>query len=475
MEKAHDRLKKYGTIIATVLATAGIFAVANKNRVEMENAPKNPTELTTDVPNDVIDFETVSPTQTFQVDTISDAEIIKQVDAGTYSGSMGYYDFEKNTTITKYFKGAENQPSQDEIEATIVHENAHAVYANTYGEPIGRVNPDQAYCLQFALEFNGYIHETIYQLNESARRDSIVGMHHYSNEAFGDSLYMGLMDKYISGNDNDMKEFLTAMTNSVFENMHNSMVNSELYTQQLLDAARDCSDVIGYPEDIKRENFELAVQNAFTIRTIDAEGNPQIINLYDYLSDENKELLETVAPQHQKEVERITAEKAELIAENTAMRLSEWDKEAEKIAREENCSKEEVLQDFQFDFETEARTFIFPQSPQYQQHDAEHHVSEVMTVPEYDNSLHTTLGSETGNYASADVISDVASEDNSLAFLNVREKMQNLHQLKTEMAQAENTVVDVAGSRPQMFASRTVTTAYRRPEEITYKTEKDRS
>jgi hypothetical protein len=53
--------------------------------------------------------------------------------------------------------------------------------------------------------------------------------------------------------------------------------------------------------------------------------------------------------------------------------------------------------------------------------------------------------------------------------------MQNLHQLKTEMAQAENTAVDVAGSRPQMFASRTVTTAYRRPEEITYKTEKDRS
>lgn len=484
MGKLTDKIKHYGKIAA--ISIGGLFISSEKTQQQSpDNLPPNPTELSADIQNDIIDFtasaddiinfDTVSPTQTFQVDTISDPEIIKQINNDTYIGSLGHYNFDTNTTTINYFKGAKNQLAEEDMEEIRAHENAHAVHANTYGKPIGIVTPKHSYSLEIAGEFYGYIHETIHQLNRSAQKDSIIGMHHDTNREFGDILDAGLLQNYQSGDHQDMQELLSVMTNSVFENTY-LMVNSDLYEKQLLDAARYNSDITGYPEDIKQENYEQAVRDAFTVKVMDFDGNMQTLNLYDYLTEENKQLLETVAPQHEKEMAGITAETDKLIAENTAIRLTEWDKEAETIAQKENCSKEQILQEFQADFENQARTFTFPGEPQYPEHDAEHHVSEVMTMPEYDTAIHTASADYTEPSPTETAPTETApletATDNTLAFLNVQQKIQDLQQRKAEI---ENLQMSQNIPAPQAETKSMPMVIYRRPEEVSLKKEKSRS
>ena len=427
MGKLQEKLKRFGKIAA--LSTLGILpSTDSSQKQKSDTANTKLTEISAIPPQandliDVIEFKT-SPSQTFQVDTISDPEIIQQINEGTYDGSLGHYNAVSNTTTINYFKGADYQPAEEQKSTILAHEAAHAKQANLYGEPIGIITPNQNYSLKIANEFNGYFAETVHELNISAKEGQVLGMNHSANSRFGDMLEAGFLQHYTSGNQQDMQEFLSAMTNTIFEDTYDMMVKSELYTNQMLDAAAYNSDITGYPEDIKRTNFEQAVHNAFTVDMTDLEGNPYTVCLYDYLTDENKALLETVAPQHQERMAEINAKTEQQIAENTAKRLTDWDKEASEIASAQGADKADILQQFQAEFEDDARTFTFPQDPQYRMHDAENHVSEVLEMPEYDAAIHSAeiINSETPI--------DNKINDNTLALNNVRDKLQQLHQRK---------------------------------------------
>ena len=426
MGKLRDKI--YRNLKIAALSAVGLFGASQTKAQDdfSENLRQKPLEVKADIPDDIIDFEVAEPRFTHQVDTVYDAEIGKQVDDGTYQGSTAYYDFNSNTVTKFYFANAKNQPSDVSSQATDVHEDAHKQLANSYGQPIGIISPQQSYCLEFAKEFNGYIHETIYQMNESIKVDSVIGMNHEANTEFGDLLAEDLGLKYKSGSQHELEEVLKVMTNSVFKNTYKMMISSPLYEEQLLSAARKNSDISGVPDDIRQENFEYAVNTAFTINATDADGMSIAINLYNYLSEENRKLLNTVAPQHQAEVAKITAENDILIAENTAKRMERWDKEATEASAAEGIEKSEILAQYQRDFEDAAREFTFPERPQYVQHDAEHRVSDIITPRQYDDHFH--LAPDYYNY-----IASLQNDDgNDTAFAQVRQKLRNLQERKEE-------------------------------------------
>ena len=426
MGKLKDKI--YRNLKIAALSTLSLFGSSQaKAEGNVAQSPKqNPTEIKADVFDDIIDFEAAEPRFTHQVDTIYGADIGKQVDEGTYEGSTAYYDFDSNTVTKLYFADAKTKPDEEIAKATEVHEEAHKHFANTYGLPIGILSAQQAYCFEFANEFSGYIHETIFQMNESVKADSIIGMHHQANSEFGDLLDEDLGAKYRSSTQEDIEEVLEVMTNSVFKNTYQMMLESPLYEKQLLGAARANSDISGIPDDIRQENYEYAINKAFTITAIDDAGNPVTINLYGYLSDENRELLNTVAPKHRKAVEKIAAENEALIAQNTAKRMARWEQKAAEASAREGMPKEYYLEQYQLEFEDEAREFTFPEQPQYQQHDAEHHVSGVITPQQYDDSFH--LAPDYYDYIAA----QQNEGGNDIAFAQVRQKLQNLQERKEE-------------------------------------------
>lgn len=427
MNKLKDKI--YRNLKIAALSAVGLFGSSHAEAQEnfSESPKQNPTEVKADIFNDIIDFEVAEPRFTHQVDTVYDAEIGKQVDDGTYQGSKAYYAFNSNTVTKFYFANAENQPSDISSHAIDVHEEAHKHFANTYGLPIGILSPQQAYCFEFAKEFNGYIHETIYQMNESIKVDSVVGMNHYTNIEFGDLLAKDLGLKYKLGSQHELEEVLKEMTNSVFQNTYKMMISSPLYEEQLLSAARENSDVSGVPDDIRQENFEYAVNAAFTIHAVDIDGMPVAINLYDYLSEENRVLLNTIAPQHQEEIAKITAENDKLIAENTAKRVERWDKEATETSAAEGIEKTELLAQYQREFEAEAREFTFPKQPEYRKNDKDNHVSEAIIPLQYDDAFH--LAPDYYEYLAAQKNTD---NENDLALAQVRQKLQNLQERKEE-------------------------------------------
>ena len=449
MGKLKDKF--YRNLKIAALSAVGLFG---SMQTKAQNAPANeggvnPVEVKTDAVNDIIDFDAPAPRFVHQVDTVYDAEIAKQIDEGTYDGSLAHYDFQSNTTIRNYFAGIKNQPDKETTAAIEVHEEAHKQYANNYGEPIGIVSPQQAYCLEFAKEFNGYVTETIYQMNESVKVDSVIGMTHPTNYEFGELMVQDLGFKYKSEHQQDIEEVMRALTNSVFTNTYKMMTSSPLYEKQLLDAAKYNSDVYGVSEDIRQENYDRAIYNAFYITAKDAEGLPIMINLYDYLSDENKELLNTVAPQHQDSIAAIVAENDALIAQNTAEREARWETEATKIAAQEGVSKAEILHEFHVEYENACREFTFPTEPQYQQNDAEHHVSEVITPPQYDDYFH--LAPDYYAYVDAQQAENNA---NDIALNQVRQKLHDLQERKGEKD------VSTTEISPHTYSSRTAPISY---------------
>lgn len=434
MGKLKDKI--YRNLKIAALSTLGLFGSNQAKAQEnfADNPQQNPTEVNADIPDDIIEFDVGEPRFAHQIDTVYNKKIGKEVDKGTYKGSTAYYDFYSNTVTKFYFADAQNNPDKETSKATDVHEEAHKHYANTYGLPMGRLSPKQAYCFEFAYEFHSYVHETIYQMNESVKVDSVIGMMHPSNYEFGDLLAKDLGLKYKSGSQQEIEEVLTKLTNSIFKNTYNMMIESPLYENQLLTAARENSDVSGIPEEIRQENYEYAIKNAFTITAKDAEGMPVSINLYDYLSQENRELLNTVAPKHQAEIDKITAENEELIAQNTALRTAEWEIEASEVAAAEGIAKEDLLAQYESEFEAEAREFAFPGKPQYRQNNAENHVSEVITPPQYDDSFH--LAPDYYDF----VFAQQNTDNNDMALAQVRQKLQNLQERKEEstISTAEN-------------------------------------
>lgn len=444
MGKLKDKI--YRNLKIAAIATIGLFGSSQAKAQDSspDDGPLNPTEVKTDAMNDIIDFGEPTARFVHQVDTVYDAEIAKQIDEGTYTGSMAHFDFQSNTIVKNYFAGIKNQPSQETSAATDVHEEAHKQYANTYGEPIGIVSPKQAYCIEFAKEFNGYASETIYQMNESVKVDSVIGMVHPTNYDFGEMMAQDLGLKYKSEHQQDVEEVLEALTNSVFYNTYQMMISSPLYEQQLLDAAKYNSDVHGVPDDIRQQNYERAIYNAFSITAKDADGLPIVINLYDYLSDENKELLNTVAPQHQEALAAINAENDALIAQNTAERTAQWEVEAEAIAAQDGISVAEAMAELQQEFIFDSQNFTFPSAPQYQQNDAEHHVSEAITPQQYDDYFH--LAPDYYAYIATQQNDDAAGND--LALSHARQQLQNLQERKGEnTATTAETSTHVSSSR----------------------------
>ncbi len=387
MAKFSDKFK-HSIKVATIVAGGLFGAQQAEARGVLPEKTSPATTASYSVPQEFIGFKYHERKRYFQVDTVYDAKIIEQVANGTYNGSIAYYSFENNITTKYYFSGVDKQPNHDSPFSVDVHEGAHDRYVNTYGLPIGKITPAHAYSLEIALEFNAYLYQTIYEMNLSVPVDSIIGMLHDSHYEFGNMLQKGLLHKYTSAKQQDREEVLRKMTNSLFENTYLALTSSPLYSEQLLKAARYISDVQGYPQDIKDQNFQRAVKDAFTIQAQTADGESVFLNLYDYLTPENKKLVTMIPEQHRDIIRNITIENSQKIFKNTQERQAKWRLKAKEMAADGKISEDRAYKMLQKDFNRSAVEFSLPENTRCQKHDALHHVSEVMVMPDYDASFH---------------------------------------------------------------------------------------
>ena len=388
MKNWFDNVNRYFKIAAI---TAGGLWVSGEVKAQNTSDGNSaaPTENVMSIPQEYIDFEYADTNLYYQVDTIYNAAIIDKVNKGTYAGNVAYYDFDDNITIKYHFAGVEKQPNCGTPVSADVHEGTHGRYFNLYGLPLGKISPEQAYALEIAVEFNAYLYQTIYEMNQSAEADSIVGLLHDANFEFGNLLQKGWLYKYTSSKQRDREKLLTLMINNVFAHTYQKMTTSDNYKKQLLGAAKSLSDTSGIPAKIKEENFKRAVAAAFTIQVCDSAGKVFDLNVYDYLTPENKRLLTSVAPQHQNSIREIVAVNREEIIENTQQRLADWQKIAEQKAKvDKKLSKEDVLRSLKDNFIKSARRFTFPGKVHSRTHDARHRVSDVMIMPKYDVYFH---------------------------------------------------------------------------------------
>ena len=341
------------------------------------------------VPQEYINYQYIDTKLYYQVDTVYNSAIIDKVKKGTYAGNVAYYDFDDNITIKYHFAGVKDQPHSGTPVSVDVHEGTHSRYSNLYGMPFGKVSPKHAYSLGIAVEFNAYLYQTMYEMNKSAEADSIVGLLHDANFDFGNLLQKGWLYKYTSARQKDREKLLTLMVNNVFAHTYLIMTASESYTKQLMQTVRTMSDTSGIPAKIKEENYKRAIDAAFTIQVRDSAGKVFDLNVYDYLTPENKQLLTKIAPRHQIKISEIIAQNREEVIENTQQRLADWHKVAEQIAGvNPNLTVEDVLKSQHDDFIKSAREFTFPGKTHGRRHDAKHRVSEVMVMPKYDVYFH---------------------------------------------------------------------------------------
>lgn len=487
MGKITDKIKNYGTIAA--IAVSGLFASSPKSQTQNTSNSPQPVKQTAVAPQSTDDIIFIDSEQNtaadtsdlyydnfVQVDTVYDASVVEQVRNGTYEGSNARYDFSTNTTTVHYFAqadGTDANGDEDYKEAIKAHETGHFKSANLYGYPHGIISPEQVYSVEIAEEFHAYFEQTMMELNKSAFNGEVIGMNHEVNSDFGDALANGLLQKYISGAPQEVDEVIEIAVNSIFEKTYHMMNNSKLYQQQISDAIHKHSDQNGVPEEIRRENFEKAIQNLFTYTVVDDEDNTQTINLYEYLTPENRALLETVAPQFKQEIAEVTKQNNEQIKINTAKRLAEWDEVAEKAATERYVSKAEILHDLENNFYKDSRQFTFPSAPQPQASDAEHHVSEAMVAPEYNSFIYVNYAAVADDYLADNV--QTTTNPNELALHNALEKMHNLQLRKGEISQASSNFSNKTDNTMPRFASNITDAVYRKPEELYSKKRNDRS
>lgn len=480
MGKIADKIKHYGTIAA--ITFSGLFSSAgnsNQPAGHKDSAPISTENISNTDSSDIISFADSAPNDAasanyqhiIQVDTIYDASTVEQVRNGTYEGSLAHYDFTTNTSKIHYFAQADGTDANTDEglkEAIKAHEAEHFNFANTYGVPYKILSPQQSFSVGIAEEFRAYFTQTMMELNKSAQKGEVVGMNHYINSEFGDILADGLLDEYISGSQKKIDNVLEVGVNSIFKRTYDEMTNSELYQNQLLETVRNYSDQTGIPEEICLKNYTKAINNLFSYNIVDNEGNTQTINLYDYLYPENQVLLETIAPQLQHEINNITAENNEYIKENTQKRLSEWNKIAKEAATARNVPKEKILSDLETNFIKDSQQFTYPDAPQPQANDAEHHVSDAIIVPKYDNSIYVNNTIDSNDYL-ADNSIQTPLNPNELALLNVREKIYDLRQRKEEIFQLKNNFSNTTDNTIPKFTSNIANAVYRKPEDISLK------
>ncbi len=383
-----DNLHRYFKIAAV---TAGGLLASGEVKAQNTAAGNSSasSENVISVPQEYIDYQFVDTKLYYQVDTVYNTAIIDKVKKGTYAGNVAYYDFDDNITIKYHFAGVEEQPHSGTPVSVDVHEGTHSRYSNLYGMPFGKISPKQAYSLGIAVEFNAYLYQTMYEMNKSAEADSIVGLLHDANFDFGNLLQKGWLYRYTSDKQKDRERLLTLMVNNVFAHTYSMMTASESYTKQLMQTVHSMSDTSGIPAKIKEENYRRAIDAAFTIQVCDSAGKVFDLNVYNYLTPENKQLLTKVAPRHQIKISEIIAQNREEIIENTQQRLADWHKVAEQIANgNPNMTVEDVLKSQHDDFMKAAREFTFPGKVHGRRHDIKHRVSEVMVMPKYDVYFH---------------------------------------------------------------------------------------
>ena len=434
MKHWYDDLYRYFKVAAV---TAGGLCASGE--IKAQNTADSDSfaqiENVIPIPQKYINYQYVDTKLYYQVDTIYNASIIDKVKKGTYAGNVAYYDFDDNITVKYHFAGVKEQPHNGTQVSVDVHEGTHSRYSNLYGLPLGKISPKQAYSLGIAVEFNAYLYQTMYEMNKSAEADSIVGLLHDTNFDFGNLLQKGWLYKYTSAKQKDREKLLTLMVNNVFAHTYSMMTASESYTKQLIQTVHSMSDTSGIPERIKEENYKRAIDAAFTIQVSDSNGKVFDLNVYDYLTPENKQLLTKIAPRHQIKINNIIAQNREEIIENTQQRLSDWHKVAEQIAGvNPNLTVEEVLKKQHDDFIKSAREFTFPGKTHGRRHDAKHRVSEVMVMPKYDVYFH--LAPDYYDY----IATQKAAETNKQKIEQTRERIQGQNNNSTSKKNAADKV-----------------------------------